>query len=670
MNERCLEHSAKLTAKAKLTLNKHTVDALEPQDKPWIAWGHRLTGFGVRVQPSGAKTFVVNYRSGSGGQKAPNERVTLGRFGRITPDQARRMAQETLGKVTGGGDPAEERAEARSMPTLAQAFEDYMDANPRRKPRTVLIYRQNLRVCFGDWLNRSLDAIDRRDVEAHFHRVTERHGWATANQAVSMLRSIYRRSSIDHEGLRNPVELWIARGGRLNRNRRRRISSPAEVLPRWRSGVEAVGLPPDHCDISTIGAYTGMRLGEVVSLRWERIALDCGILRVEETKTGEPLELPLTRQLAAVLERRRTDAGGKAKEGGVFPSLTSATGHLTGPSPLPRSHLQGRGQALLRNDPVHRPALKGVNRGRPGMVDVTQLGILAAESGGRAVLKTEANSVFVHGIHLGELSVREFGGRVVARKAHPVTGLKLQLFASEHLDSALGGSGPRRIPLDQVAQTVPEGERSRPGIDPGDLADVVLLHTQGLVAAVEDHPVADFIVVRAGHLGAGETARNELPNLMRRSVDRAFGKESSRTVSLIASRSARVGAITPAVWRSSGDNASQRSDASRPRCSGSTRATRSPSFSNAVLTSPARLARTASLSVASRWRTISSTTAVVIPAAFNCAKGLPASTPSSCFSSPTNTTRGRRSAVAMRSRLLICSLDESEDSSTTSTVLA
>ena len=305
-------------------------EALKPDQRPWIAWDDRLTGFGVRVQPSGAKTFVVNYRSGSGGRSAPNKRVTLGRFGRITPKQALRMAQELLGKVASGADPARERAEARDMPTLARAFEDYLGANPRRKPRTVEMYRQNLRVCFGDWLARSLDAIDRRDVEARFHRVTERHGWATANQAVSMLRSIYRRSSIDHEGLRNPVELWIAGGGRLNRKRRRRISSPAEVLPRWRAGVKAVGLPAPQRDIFLIGAYTGMRLGEVVSLRWERIDLDRGILRVEETKTGEPLELPLTRQLAAVLERRRAEASGAAVEGWVFPSLTSATGHLTG----------------------------------------------------------------------------------------------------------------------------------------------------------------------------------------------------------------------------------------------------------------------------------------------------------------------------------------------------
>ena len=133
MNECLLKHSAKLTAKADLTLQR-AVDALEPGDKPWIAWDDRLTGFGVRVQPSGAKTFVVNSRSGSGGGSAPNKRVTLGRFGRITPDGARRMARELLGKVASGEDPARERAEARSMPTLAQAFEATWTPTPGESP--------------------------------------------------------------------------------------------------------------------------------------------------------------------------------------------------------------------------------------------------------------------------------------------------------------------------------------------------------------------------------------------------------------------------------------------------------------------------------------------------------------------------------------------------------
>ncbi|MCY4485651.1 MAG: Arm DNA-binding domain-containing protein [Deltaproteobacteria bacterium] len=78
-------------------LTKRTVEALRPDLRPWIAWDDRLTGFGVRIQPSGAKTFVVNYRTGSGGRSAPNKRVTLGCFGRITPDQARRTGTPRQG---------------------------------------------------------------------------------------------------------------------------------------------------------------------------------------------------------------------------------------------------------------------------------------------------------------------------------------------------------------------------------------------------------------------------------------------------------------------------------------------------------------------------------------------------------------------------------------------
>ena len=322
--------SGKRIAKVRLTLTKRTVEALEPTDKPWIAWDDRLIGFGVRVQPSGTKTFIVNYRTGDGGRTAPNKRVAIGRYGRIAPDRARRLAQEVLGRVAGGDDPAGERAEARGMPTLADAFADYMAANPKRAANTVKLYRRNMRLNLSDWLTRPLDTITRRDVEARFNLITEERGWATGNQTLSMLRSIYRRPCVDHEGLRNPVELWLAGGGRFNRMRRRRISSPVEVLPRWWAGIEeAEGLTPVIRDIFLVGFYTGMRRGEIIGLRWERVDLEGRILRVEETKTGEPLELPITRQLAAIFDRRRADNGTPAElHGWVFPSRASASGHV------------------------------------------------------------------------------------------------------------------------------------------------------------------------------------------------------------------------------------------------------------------------------------------------------------------------------------------------------
>ena len=320
----------KLTAKVRLTLTKRSVEGLTPSARPWIAWDDKLTGFGVRIQPSGTKSFLVNYRANGGGRYAPNRRVVIGRFGRMTSEQARRQAQVLLGRVASGEDPAAARAEARGLPTLAEAFEEYLAANPSRTEGTVNLYRQNLRVNLSDWSNRPLNAISRRDVETRFNRITEKHGWAGANQTLSMLRSIYRRPCVDHDGLRNPVELWLAAGGKFHRMRRRRISAPSEVLPRWRAGIDAAEMSEAHRDILWIGVYTGMRLGEVTSLRWERVDLTRLIIRVDETKTGETLELPVTRQLAAIFERRleQFEASRAPLTGWMFPSTKSASGHV------------------------------------------------------------------------------------------------------------------------------------------------------------------------------------------------------------------------------------------------------------------------------------------------------------------------------------------------------
>jgi len=322
----------KRTAKVKLTLTKRSVDSLAPSAGPWIAWDDKLTGFGVRVQPSGTKSFLINYRADGGGRFSPNRRLVVGRFGRMTVDQARRRAQALLGRVAAGEDPAAKRAEARGLPTLGEAFEEYIEANPHRTERTNNLYRQNLRVNLSDWINRPLNRISRKDVEQRFHRITDKHGWAGANQTMSMLRSVYRRPCVDHEGLRNPVELWLAAGGRFNRHKRRRISAPSEVLPCWWAGIRDAKMPEAIRDILWIGVYTGMRLDEVRSLRWERIDLERMMLRVDETKTGQVLELPITRQLAAVFERRREALGhtdsADPLTGWLFPSGLSRSGYV------------------------------------------------------------------------------------------------------------------------------------------------------------------------------------------------------------------------------------------------------------------------------------------------------------------------------------------------------
>jgi len=327
----------KRSARVKVTLTSRTIEALTPLARPWIAWDDRLTGFGVKVHPSGVKSFIVNYRAGDGGRTAPHRRVVLGRTDAMEPEDARRRARELLIRVARGEDPAQARTYRSGYPTLEEAFEEYLTANPDRKEQTARFYRALMRNCFADWLARSLDNIARREVEARFHLVSRGRGRTVGNHAMSLLRSVYRRPCVDFEGLRNPVELWLAGGGRYHRVVRRRISAPSEVLPRWRRGIEAEVIVPATRDIFWCGLYTGLRVSEVFGLSWDRVSLSRRLLRVDETKTGKPLLLPVTRQLAAVLERRRADSLGERgalgparvrPSGWVFPSATSASGHV------------------------------------------------------------------------------------------------------------------------------------------------------------------------------------------------------------------------------------------------------------------------------------------------------------------------------------------------------
>ena len=320
----------KNTARIKRTIaTRQTVDALQPAEKPYIAWDDRLTGFGVRVLPSGTKSFILNYRPG-GGRKAPNRRIVLGRCERTSPDAARRMAEEMLVRIAAGEDPAAERAKARAMPTLREAFEEFLAAGPERKAGTIAVYRRNFHRHLGSLLERPLDTIAAGDVEQCFSRLTAEAGWVPANNAVRMLGSLYLRRCIDIEGLHDPVDQWRATGGRPHRQRSRRIPPPAEVLPCWHRGIETAVRNHVARDAFRFGLCTGMRRDEVLGLRWAQVDMNAMTFRVEETGTGEPLELPVTRQAGAILERRLAERGrfsGQCRLW-VFPSESSPSGRL------------------------------------------------------------------------------------------------------------------------------------------------------------------------------------------------------------------------------------------------------------------------------------------------------------------------------------------------------
>ena len=70
-------------------LTKRTVDAAAPRAERYELWDGELSGFGLRVETSGVKTFLVRYRADGGGRKASRKRLVIGRHGVLTPEQAR-----------------------------------------------------------------------------------------------------------------------------------------------------------------------------------------------------------------------------------------------------------------------------------------------------------------------------------------------------------------------------------------------------------------------------------------------------------------------------------------------------------------------------------------------------------------------------------------------------
>ena len=107
---------------AGIRLTKRVIDSLEIKATEYVAWDDDVSGFGIRVRPSGAKSFIVIYRAGSG-RNSPMRKMTLGAIGKLTVDEARKIARQTIGKVANGGDPAAQKTEERKTLTVAELAE-------------------------------------------------------------------------------------------------------------------------------------------------------------------------------------------------------------------------------------------------------------------------------------------------------------------------------------------------------------------------------------------------------------------------------------------------------------------------------------------------------------------------------------------------------------------
>jgi Arm domain-containing DNA-binding protein len=152
-----------------MKLTKHLIDSQPAAASDIYLWDESPRGFGVRVRPSGAKTFVFSYRVGSG-RAARKARYTIGRFGSITLDQARKEAQLLTGQVAGGADPAALRiakreALERQERTVALVADEFIERYARPKNRSWREYERILAHYVKPRLGRyPIHAVGRRDV--------------------------------------------------------------------------------------------------------------------------------------------------------------------------------------------------------------------------------------------------------------------------------------------------------------------------------------------------------------------------------------------------------------------------------------------------------------------------------------------------------------------------
>ena len=291
-------------------ITKRKVDALRARSAEYTRWDESLPGFGVRVRPSGAKSYIVTYRAGAG-RGAPVRRYTIAAVGKMTADQARQRAQALLGAVAHGRDPAGEKASERGTPTVAELADRFLfeHMEPKRKVGTAASYRYILdRIVKPTFGAAKVDKVTRAQI-ARLHGKLQATP-SQANRMLAVVGSMYTfaaRIGVVPEGA-NPARKII----KYPEQRRERFLT-TEELERLGAAIheaETTGIPYEidtskptakHApkeenriaQISPFAAaairlllFTGCRLREILHLKWKYVDFERGLLFLPESKTG------------------------------------------------------------------------------------------------------------------------------------------------------------------------------------------------------------------------------------------------------------------------------------------------------------------------------------------------------------------------------------------------
>lgn len=288
-------------------LTKRTVDALCPDpDRDVFLWDSQLRGFGLRVKPSGTKSFVIQYRNAEGRTR----RCVLGQLGALTPEGARRLAQSKLASVVDGHDPAEDRRAARQDMTIGAVCDWYLEeagagrllGRTRRpiKASTLLGDRSriesHIKPLFGRRVIKHLRLTDieglQADIAAGKSARARRSGRGghpaggagTAGRCMTTLRSL-----LNHAVRLGLIDRNPANGVRImasQKTKRRLSSGEVRHLGKILRQMEKEGEHPTGIAAIRALLLTGFRRMEVLGLRRDWIDLEGNCVAFPDTKSG------------------------------------------------------------------------------------------------------------------------------------------------------------------------------------------------------------------------------------------------------------------------------------------------------------------------------------------------------------------------------------------------
>jgi integrase len=308
-------------------LTKSVVDAATPRKKQLTIWCSELKGFGLFVQPSGSRTYFVDYRNRDGVRK----RMTIGRHGAITAEQARKLAIATLGETVKGQDPAEERSQQRKALTVKELCERYLAAAEKglvlgkgdrpKKASSLYVDRGRINRHIVPLLgNKRVQSLKPADINRFIEDV------ATGKSATIEKTNKKRGKSVVKGGLGTAARTVGLLGGILTyavgqglveKNPAHGIRKPADGVKKRRLSDDEYRLlgqiltakAADEQFKTTVQiirhlALTACRRGEAIYLNGSEVDIDASCLRLADSKEGasvRPVGLPVLDLLAPLI---------------------------------------------------------------------------------------------------------------------------------------------------------------------------------------------------------------------------------------------------------------------------------------------------------------------------------------------------------------------------------